>query len=124
MIIPVSPIKQDIYKAYIMCLNPLLKLKTREIEVLDILTKTYFHLNTASKKGEVPKNEIYTRMHGGAGRKIMRDVIKMSEASFNNHISHLKKKNVITDKGELPKFITDLETQKEPLKIQYIIEAK
>ena len=124
MVIPVNPKKLDIYKAYIMCLNPMLKLKDREIEVLDILTKTYFHLNNAAKKGEVPANEIYTRIHGGAGRKVMRDAIKMSEASFNNHVSQLKKKKVITAAGELPKFITDLETQKEPLKIQYIIECQ
>jgi len=123
MVIPVNPKKQDLYKAYIMCLNPLLKLKPREIEVLNIMTKTYFSLYAASMKGEVPFTEIYTRMHGGAGRKIMRDYIKMSEASFNNHLSHLKKKRVINDKGELPQFITDLLSQKEPLKIQYIIES-
>lgn len=124
MLIPVNPIRNDIYKAYIMCLNPLLKLKPREIEVLDILSKTYFHLNEASKKGQVPQNEIYTRIHGGAGRKVMRDAVKMSEASFNNHISQLKKKKVIDNDGKLPKFITDLETQKEPLKIQYVIECQ
>ena len=61
MVIPVNPIRNDVYKAYIMCLNPMLKLKDREVEVLDILTKTYFHLNVASKKGELPKNEIYSR---------------------------------------------------------------
>jgi hypothetical protein len=123
MHIPIHPDRQDIYKAYIMCLNPLLKLKNREIEVLDIMTKTYFSLNKAVKQGLVPKEELYTRMHGDAGRKIMRDLIKMSRDSFNNHVSQLKKKKVITKAGELPAFITDLEFQREPLKIQYSIQC-
>jgi DNA-binding transcriptional ArsR family regulator len=124
MVIPVNPVKSDLYKAYISCLNPLLKLKTREMEVLDIMTKTYFSLYTAVQKGQVPANEIYERMHGGAGRKIMRDAIKMSRASFNNHLSQLKRKKVVTEQGELPKFLTEIYKQKEPIKIQYIIETQ
>jgi len=124
MVIPVNPKKSDLYKAYISCLNPLLKLKTREMEVLDIMTKTYFSLYNASKQGAVPFNEIYDRMHGGAGRKIMRDAINMSRASFNNHLSQLKRKKVVNDKGELPKFLTEIYKQKEPIKIQYVIETQ
>jgi hypothetical protein len=121
MIIPLKPERKDIYKAYIMCLNPVLKLKKREVEVLDIVAKTYFHLNKAAQKGEVPKKEIYSRMYGGAGRKIMRDAIGMSSSSFNNHLLQLRKKNVINDLGELPDFLTNLKKDHNNIRIQYII---
>ena len=125
MLIPVPTNQKDIYKAYIACLNPLLKLRAREIEVLDVLTRTYFSLNTATKQGKLPKKEIYNRMHGDAGRTIMRGDIHMSRESFNNHITKLKKKRILGENGELPKFLTDLESplaKKEPLKVQYVIE--
>ncbi len=123
MTIPVSPKSQDLYKAYITCLNPVLKLRPKEIEVLDVLTRTYFSLLGASKQGQILEKDIYERMNGGAGRKIMRDNIKMSEASFNNHVMKLKQKKILTDTNVLPTWITTVNINKQPLKIEYTIET-
>jgi len=123
MHIPVTPKQEDLYKAYLTCLNPILKLKPREIEVIDIITKTYFSLKAASKKGQISEADIYPKIHSDVGRKIMQDSIKMSAASFTNHVSHLRKRKILNDKSELPKYITDLETMKPPFTIKYTIEV-
>jgi len=123
MFIPVSPKKEDLYKAYITCLNPVLKLKPREIETLDILARTYLSLRSAVKKGQVNAADIYPKMYSDVGRKIMQDAIKMSPASFTNHVCQLRKKKILTENNELPSYITELETLKEPLVVKYTIES-
>ena len=77
----IIPIKSDIsqsLKAYLQILNPVLKLKDKEIEVLSNFLSIW-HKNKNNKD-------------------LDKLLFSMSEASFNNHITMLRKKKMIVDK--------------------------
>ena len=63
MVIPVQTEPADIIRAYILCYNPILKLKPREVDVLDAMLKVYFSLKKATKAGHIKMNEIDTRLN-------------------------------------------------------------
>tara|TARA_R100000781_G_C3975439_1_gene91666 strand:- start:72 stop:419 length:348 start_codon:yes stop_codon:yes gene_type:complete len=89
----IIPIKADIPKsftAYLQILNPVLKLKDKEIEVLsNFLSIWYKNKNN---------DNIEKLLFSTPVRKMVRQSIGMSEASFNNHITMLRKKKMIVDK--------------------------
>lgn len=119
MVIPVNTEIKDLIKAYILCYNPILKLKPREIDVLEAMLKVYFNLKKAVKTGTIKLEEIDKRLNDPMGRKVIRDLIKMSEASYNNHYVQLKKKRVITKDDKLETFLKNLDS--ENLSITYKI---
>ena len=87
------PLKSNIsqsLKAYIQILNPILKLKDKEIEVLSSFLSVWFK-NKDNK-------DIDKLLFSTPVRKMVRKSIGMSEASFNNHITMLRKKDMIKDK--------------------------
>ena len=96
-----------------------MKLKPREIDLLDAMLKVYFNLKKAVKSGQITLAEIDTRLADPMGRKIVRDLIKMSEHSHNNHYAQLKKKKIITKDGKLQPFLKDID--KGDFVIQYKI---
>lgn len=109
MNIPVPTEPKNLIKAYLLCLNSILKLKPREMQLLDAMLKVYFNLKKAAKKGEFKLEDIDTRLNDPMGRKVTRDLIGMSQASHDNHISALKKKKILTKEGHLQKFLKDLD---------------
>ncbi len=117
MVIQVPTYPKDIIKAYILCLNPLLKLKPREIELLDAMLRVYFNLKRAAKAGQMKFEDIDARLNDPMGRKVIRDLINMSEHSHNNHYLQLKKKKVITPSGNIEPSLKNLDTG--DLTIQY-----
>ena len=119
MVIPVPTEPKDIIKAYLLCLNPILKLKPREIELLNAMLMVYYNLKKSVKSGQMTIAEIDVRLNDPMGRKITRDLINMSEASHNNHFIQLKKKRVITEDGKLQDFLKNLD--KQDLTVQYKI---
>ena len=89
----IIPIKSDIsqsLKAYLQILNPVLKLKDKEIEVLSNFLSIW-HKNKNNKN-------LDKLLFSTPVRKMVRKSIGMSEASFNNHITMLRKKKMIVDK--------------------------
>ena len=89
----IIPIKSDIsqsLKAYLQILNPVLKLKDKEIEVLSNFLSIW-HKNKNNKN-------LDKLLFSTPVRKMGRKSIGMSEASFNNHITMLRKKKMIVDK--------------------------
>ena len=87
------PIKSDIpqsMKAYLQVLNPILKLKDKEIEVLSSFLSIW---QSNRDNANIDKMLFSTPV-----RKMVRKQIGMSEASFNNHITMLRKKSMIVDK--------------------------
>tara|TARA_R110002012_G_scaffold298397_1_gene496770 strand:+ start:28 stop:375 length:348 start_codon:yes stop_codon:yes gene_type:complete len=89
----IIPIKSDIpqsMKAYLQILNPVLKLKDKEIEVLSSFLAIW-----QSNKNNTNLDKI---LFSTPVRKLVRKKINMSEASFNNHITMLRKKKMIKDK--------------------------
>lgn len=122
MIIPVEVESKDYFKTYITCLNPILKLRPREIEVLTVLIKSYFQLEEFANQGHFKHTEIYNRMHGDVGRKILSDSIKMSTASFTNHIVKLKQKKVITADLKLPDYLINIPKRGDKIVYDLIIK--
>ena len=110
MVIPVQTEPADIIRAYILCYNPILKLKPREVDVLDAMLKVYFSLKKATKAGHIKMNEIDTRLNDSMGRKVIRDLINMSEASYNNHYVQLKKKKIITEDDKIKSFLKNIDS--------------
>jgi hypothetical protein len=90
MIIPINSDIPKSMKAYLQILNPVLKLKDKEIEVLSSFLAIWFSNKT---NPNVDKMLFSTPV-----RKLVRKQIDMSEASFNNHITMLRKKKMIVDK--------------------------
>ena len=89
----IIPIKSDIsqsLKAYLQILNPVLKLKDKEIEVLSNFLSIWY------KKQD--NRDLSRLLFSTPVRKMVRKSIGMSEASFNNHITMLRKKKMIVDK--------------------------
>jgi len=99
----IIPIKADIaqsFKAYLQILNPVLKLKDKEIEVLSNFLSIWYK-NKSNK--DIDKLLLSTPV-----RKMVRKSINMSEASFNNHITMLRKKKMIVGKKLNPNILTGI----------------
>ena len=102
----IIPIKSDIsqaLKAYLQILNPILKLKDKEIEVLSSFLSIW-HKNKNNKN--IDKLLLSTPV-----RKMVRKSIGMSEASFNNHITMLRKKKMIVDKRINSNILDNIDNQ-------------
>lgn len=107
MVIPLNIEPSQIIRTYLLCLNPMMKLKRREIEVLESMIKVYISL----KRTAMSEEEIDSRINDSMGRKVIRDLINMSERSHNNHIMQLKKKRVLTEDNKLQKFLKTIESE-------------
>ena len=90
MVIPLKANIAQSFKAYLQILNPILKLKDKEIEVLSSFLSIWY-INR-------DKENLDKLLFSTPVRKMIRRSIKMSEASFNNHITMLRKKKMIIDK--------------------------
>ena len=99
------PIKANIaqsLKAYLQILNPVLKLKDKEIEVLS----SFLSIWQKNKN----RKDIDKLLFSTPVRKMVRKSIGMSEASFNNHITMLRKKKMIVDKKINPNILDNIKT--------------
>ena len=108
------PIKSDIpqsMKAYLQVLNPILKLKDKEIEVLSSFLSIW---QSNRDNANLDKMLFSTPV-----RKMVRKQIGMSEASFNNHITMLRKKSMIVDKKINSNILSGIE--KERIEVIYRI---
>ena len=90
MIIPINSDIPKSMKAYLQVLNPILKLKDKEIEVLSSFLSIW--------QSNRDNKEVNKKLFSTPVRKLVRKQIGMSEASFNNHITMLRKKQMIVEK--------------------------
>ena len=77
--------------------NPVLRLKRREKEVLLYFLLKYKELWESSK---LEKVAMATELFSTKVRQDIREKVKMSEPSYNNHIHQLKKKGILIE-GDL-----------------------
>jgi len=98
-------------KAYLQVLNPVLKLKDKEVEVLSSFLSIWYNNQN--------KENIEKLLFSTAVRKMVRKSIGMSEASFNNHITMLRKKNMIVNKKINPSILNGI--QEDGIEITYKI---
>ena len=100
MIIPLKASISKSFKAYLQILNPVLKLKDKEVEVLSSFLSVWY----ANKN----KKNLDKLLFSTPVRKMVRRSIGMSEASFNNHITMLRKKKMIIDKKINPSLLKEI----------------
>jgi len=100
MIIPIQAEIAQSFRAYLQILNPVLKLKDKEIEVLSSFISIWY--------SNQDKENIDKILFSTPVRKTVRKLIGMSEASFNNHITMLRKKKMIADKKINPNILSGI----------------
>ncbi len=100
----------------------MLKLKKRELEVLEAMLKVYISLKRSASG--LTEEERDKRLNDPAGRKVTRDLIKMSEKSYNNHIMQLKSKKVIDDTYRLQSFLKTLDKDVVDMKFSINYDIK
>jgi hypothetical protein len=98
-------------------LNPVLRLKRREKEVLLYFLIEYKELTTYNQMTE---QLLADTLISTTTRQKVREQVKMSEPSFNNHIHQLKNKGVMVD-GKLLSTLTNMISTND-LKVEYLIE--
>ena len=103
MIIPLKGNVTQSFKAYIQILNPVLKLKDKEIEVLSNFLSIWYKNKSNANLDKL--------LFSTPVRKMVRKSIGMSEASFNNHITMLRKKKMIIDKTLNPQILQGIKDQ-------------
>tara|TARA_Y100000385_G_C12913003_1_gene559149 strand:- start:93 stop:440 length:348 start_codon:yes stop_codon:yes gene_type:complete len=112
MIIPIKSNISQSLKAYLQILNPVLKLKDKEIEVLSSFLSIWYK---NKNKQDIDKLLLSTPV-----RKMVRKSIGMSEASFNNHITMLRKKKMIVDRKINSSILENIKDQN--IEVTYKIE--
>jgi hypothetical protein len=111
MIIPITTDLKGFIKGYLTVLNPVLKLKDKELEVLAAFLMVWYP--NRDKEG-IDKILFSTKV-----RKMIRKSVDMSEASFNNHITSLRKKKIMIGRAIAPTILKNLASDK--LEITYKI---
>tara|TARA_R100001463_G_scaffold108548_2_gene163086 strand:+ start:1940 stop:2287 length:348 start_codon:yes stop_codon:yes gene_type:complete len=112
MIIPIKSNISQSLKAYLQILNPVLKLKDKEIEVLSSFLSIWYK---NKDRQDIDKLLLSTPV-----RKMVRKSIGMSEASFNNHITMLRKKKMIVDRKINSSILENIKDQN--IEVTYKIE--
>ena len=112
MTIPITGNIAQSFKAYIQILNPVLKLKDKEIEVLSNFLSIWYKNKSNANLDKL--------LFSTPVRKMVRKSIGMSEASFNNHITMLRKKKMIIDKKLNPNILNGIKDS--GIEITYKIE--
>jgi len=112
MIIPLKASIAQSFKAYLHILNPVLKLKDKEIEVLSSFLSIWY-INR-------DRENLDKLLFSTPVRKMIRKSINMSEASFNNHITMLRKKKMILSKKLNPNLLNGIKDQ--GIEVTYKIE--
>jgi 2'-5' RNA ligase len=97
MVIPLEANIAQSMKAYLQILNPVLKLKDKEVEVLSSFLSIWYKNRNNKNIGKL--------LFSTPVRKMVRTSIEMSEASFNNHITMLRKKQMIIGKKLNPNIL-------------------
>jgi hypothetical protein len=113
MLIPINADIPQCLKAYLQVLNPVLQLKDKEVEVLS----SFLSIWVVNKDKEIDDKLFSTPI-----RKMVRKSIGMSEASFNNHITMLRKKNMIVDKKINPTILSAIKS--DGIEVTYRLKWK
>ena len=106
MKISINTIPKKYITAYLLILNPIMKLKPMELKVLRSIILVWINLKKEiGTNGTMTEDEIDKRINEPIGRKIIADNIKISRNSFNNYYMLLKRKKVITSDNKLSPFL-------------------
>ena len=87
------------YRQYLEILNPIIKLRGKE---LDVLAELLFHNNRLK---EIPEKHRWKLIFDYDTKADIRGKLKLSEASLNNNLSALRKKKIIVENEVLKNFL-------------------
>ena len=110
MIIPINTDLGGFLTGYLTVLNPVLKLKDMEITVLAAFLKVWY----PNRAVEGIEDALFSTKV----RKAVRESVGISEASFNNHITSLRKKKVLQGKKINPSILKNLNSEKAEVTYQ------
>jgi hypothetical protein len=88
-IIPIVSNKDKFFRQYVELMNPIFKLNGRELDVLSEIIKMNDSLVSVDEKFRGKLLLDYD------SKRIMCDNLKMSDASFNNNLTSLRKKGLL-----------------------------
>lgn len=92
MNITVNVTKENRYELFIRFLNPILKLTDTEVRILAVF------LGILETNKKTSREKVCKKMFSSEMRKRIRESLSISEPSFNNYLSSLKKKKLIVEK--------------------------
>jgi len=108
------------FKMWINMLQPFLKLRQQEI---DLLAKLLYHRYIVSES-VADKSMIDFFLFSSENRKKMRQELKYEVYTFNNNLAILRKKNLIIGKSINKKIIPSIEKPFDVFKFTYLINIK
>lgn len=91
--VPLQTTEHKFFRQVLELLNPMLRLRAKE---LDVLAELMFQYNQLSN---VPKEHRMRIILDASSRKSMRNIVKQTEAAFNNNLSRLKKYKYLNETG-------------------------
>ena len=105
---------QNFFMVYLDVLGPVYKLKKREKEVMAAFLKVYY-----TNRDKHP-DRLNALLFSKEVKRFIRDSIKMSEPSFNNHLVQLRNKKALVGNSINTMITTGLPTG-DTLKVKFII---
>jgi len=90
-VVPVNTSKEKFFRQYVELLNPILKLRGKELDVLSML------LYCNNEKQYIQEHDRWVNIFSYDNKWKMRQDLGLSDASFANNLSSLRKKGVITE---------------------------
>ena len=118
MKIPIAISRHDYFSTYVEILNPILKLKKREKELL----VEYLKLNYKNKNYNAV--QLKSMFSDSSIKWDIRRALKMSEPSFNNHIKQLRDKSIFLNGLLNPLISAGLLGIDNDFNLSYIITIK
>lgn len=119
MLIPIKTVPKRFVANTLKVLNPLLKLKKRELEVVTVILNVYF------EHASLPDEDLYALLFSKEMRVRMRTEIGMTDASFNNHLVQLKSRRMLTPTLRISPSLLDVFTKSKKdgkIEVVYIVE--
>ncbi len=115
MIIPVNTTPSEFFGLYISILNPILKLRQREADMLEAFLKVYY-----TNKNHPRVNQL---LFSSSSLRTIRESLGMTVASFNNHKFRLRKKEILIGRSINPIIVKNSPINGK-LNISFVINIK
>lgn len=94
MIVPIKTLPGNFVSTYISILNPILKLRNREADILEAFLKVYY-----ANKNNPRVNQL---LFSHSALRSIKESLGMTTASFNNHKFRLRKKEILIGRSINP----------------------
>jgi hypothetical protein len=97
--ISINTSKSKFFRQYLELINPMIKLRGRE---LDVMAELLYHNNQLKS---IPHKQRWQLILNYETKTEIRSKLKLSDASLNNNLSALRKKGILSDSGIVKNFL-------------------